>query len=248
MNNYLTLANFQSNLNQSPSALRAAGVKIRPFGDMQREIFIMYGIIYKVTGPTGRVYVGQTTRTLARRKGNHKCRALKQDRRYIFGIALLDEGFDNFTWEQIDGAETKEELDRKEKYWINFYDSRNPEKGYNTLEGGTHAKPWIAGKHHTPEACEKMRGRDPWNKGRNLPERYGEKISAGKMGKTIEKTRGENGYQTTITEQTARNIKVDCVAGLMPSEIAKKYNVKRYIVENIKYGKSWKWLNVEATA
>jgi group I intron endonuclease len=95
------------------------------------------GIIYKATGPGGKVYVGQTVKTLKARKGNHKYMALKGDQRTAFQCALLDEGFDAFAWEQIDQAETPEELDAKEKQWIAYYDSMNPGKGYNSTDGGT---------------------------------------------------------------------------------------------------------------
>jgi group I intron endonuclease len=97
-----------------------------------------YGIIYKATGPTGKVYIGQTKLTLKRRKAGHKFMALKGDRRFAFQIALLDEGFDNFAWEQIDQADTPEELDRKEKEWIAYYKADDPACGYNILNGGKH--------------------------------------------------------------------------------------------------------------
>jgi group I intron endonuclease len=96
----------------------------------------VYGIIYKATGPGGKVYVGQTVKTLNRRKGQHKFRTKKGDRRDCFHVALLDEGFDKFTWEQIDTAETPEELDAKEKQWIAYYRSNDPEYGYNISKGG----------------------------------------------------------------------------------------------------------------
>jgi group I intron endonuclease len=142
-----------------------------------RRFFIgdkrMYGIIYKATGPSGKVYVGQTKFTLAHRKGQHKFRAKKQDRRGAFQLALLEDGFDAFTWEQIDQAETREELDQKEKHWITHYDSMNPEKGYNNQSGGIttvyspEARKKISaahmgeknnmfGKHHTLDARRKM--------------------------------------------------------------------------------------------
>ena len=43
----------------------------------------MHGIIYKATGPDGRMYVEQTVKTLAKRKGDHKYRVKKQDRRTL---------------------------------------------------------------------------------------------------------------------------------------------------------------------
>lgn len=39
-------------------------------------------------------------------------------------------------FEEIDSADTQEELDNKERYWIKYYDSNNKEKGYNLDSGG----------------------------------------------------------------------------------------------------------------
>ena len=50
--------------------------------------------------------------------------------------AILQYGIENFVIEQIDSALTKEELYKKEQYYINYYDSQNPEKGYNMTSGG----------------------------------------------------------------------------------------------------------------
>jgi group I intron endonuclease len=110
----------------------------------------MYGIIYKATGPNSKVYIGQTVRTLAYRKSAHSYRAKKGDRRIPFQVALLKHGFSTFSWEQIDSAKSKEELDTKEKYWITHYKANDPSHGYNITIGGVGAK-------HTIESRRKMR-------------------------------------------------------------------------------------------
>jgi group I intron endonuclease len=98
-----------------------------------------YGIIYKATNSNNnKVYIGQTTYTLAHRKGAHAFRTKKGDRRSDFQIALLNEGFSNFAWEQIDQADSPEELDRKEKFWIEKLKSDDPLYGYNMNDGGTY--------------------------------------------------------------------------------------------------------------
>lgn len=46
-------------------------------------------------------------------------------------------GVDNFDFEVLEEGEfTKEELDSKERSYIDQYDSRNPKRGYNKQEGG----------------------------------------------------------------------------------------------------------------
>jgi group I intron endonuclease len=101
----------------------------------------MYGIIYKATSPSGKVYIGQTVKTLSRRKGNHKDQSLKSYHSYHFANAIRKYGIDNFVWEQVDTADSKEELNQKEKYWIAYYNSTNPTFGYNSQNGGSNGTP-----------------------------------------------------------------------------------------------------------
>jgi len=116
----------------------------------------VYGIIYKATSPDGKVYIGQTTRTLAARKSDHKVRAKKKDLRTSFQLAILEHGGVNaFIWEQIDQSENREELDAKEKYWIDFYNSMDPEKGYNNQDGGIHYSPSV---EHRRKLSESQKG------------------------------------------------------------------------------------------
>jgi group I intron endonuclease len=141
----------------------------------------VYGIIYKVTGPGGKVYVGQTTKALKERKQKHKIRAKKGDRRTVFCIALLDEGFDNFTWEQIDQAETKEELDQKEREWIAHYNSTDLARGYNT-ESGVRCPLAEATKRKLSKA---KKGRPSPNKGKPCSEEQKRKTSKALMGHPV---------------------------------------------------------------
>jgi hypothetical protein len=49
-------------------------------------------------------------------------------------------GIENFKIELIESVGTLEESNQQETFWINHYDSRNPEKGYNIREGGSNGK------------------------------------------------------------------------------------------------------------
>ena len=95
------------------------------------------GIIYKVTFPNKKVYIGQTYRTLEKRKAQHKQDMYKED--YAFYRALRKYGFENTNWEIIDRADSVEELDEKEMFWIREFKSytgfKNP-NGYNSNLGG----------------------------------------------------------------------------------------------------------------
>lgn len=113
----------------------------------------MYGIIYKITNLiNGKVYIGLTTRLLRERFASHLCMAFseKKDLHCKFHNALRKYGKENFKVEQIDSAESKEELDRKEQYWISYYNSI--EEGYNMKEGGFKG----TGYRHSEEARRKI--------------------------------------------------------------------------------------------
>ena len=85
-------------------------------------------IIYKTTNIlNGLIYVGQS---------------INNDPYYIGSGRLLKKaikefGKRNFKKEILEYCNNKFELDEKEKYWIDFLDSKNPEIGYNIIAGGT---------------------------------------------------------------------------------------------------------------
>ena len=102
---------------------------------LSKEKF-MYGIIYKITCTrNNKIYIGLTTKTLNWRFKKHIYEAFKYpDSPLHIRRAIRKYGADAFTIEQIDTAETQQELNQKEKYWIAFYNST--ETGYNETAGG----------------------------------------------------------------------------------------------------------------
>lgn len=93
-------------------------------------------IIYKITNLiNNKVYIGKTVRTIEQRFKRHCYDAKKNpNTKNHFHRALLHYGSENFKIEQIDTAETPKELNEKEQYWINLYQSK--EFGYNMTPGG----------------------------------------------------------------------------------------------------------------
>lgn len=97
------------------------------------EMVIQNMIIYKITNKlNGKVYIGQTTRSLAARIYGH----IHNHSRV--GKDMVKYGRDNFDISVIDNAETKEELDDLEIFWIAWYNST--QNGYNILRGGKATK------------------------------------------------------------------------------------------------------------
>ena len=111
---------------------------------------IKYGIIYKIINKVnGKIYIGQTTKN----KGFDE-RYSYNFEKYVHNSYLKNSinkyGIDNFEIiKEFDIAYSKEELDDKEKYWINYYNSTNRNYGYNREYGGSNGIP-------TEEAKKKM--------------------------------------------------------------------------------------------
>lgn len=95
-------------------------------------------IIYKSTNLiNNKIYIGQTINSLEYRKQQHYREAKSKNRKSVyFHNALNKYGYDNFIFEKIDEAQTLEELNEKERFWIKFYDSTNKNLGYNLDSGG----------------------------------------------------------------------------------------------------------------
>lgn len=90
-------------------------------------------------------------------------------------------GFDNFSWEIIDHASTKSELDFKEKMYIIKYDSFN--SGYNMTIGGDGGNTFEGlTKERQIEIGEKVRKA---LKGKKKPEGFSEKLSKIHTGKKM---------------------------------------------------------------
>lgn len=98
-------------------------------------------IIYKVTNQVnGKVYIGQTQKTFNKRycgKGVGVERIANSPKVNLhLASSIRKYGAENFIVEIIDRGLTVAELNEKEKFWIEHYDSTNNNKGYNVQFGG----------------------------------------------------------------------------------------------------------------
>ena len=91
-------------------------------------------LIYKYTNSVnGKVYIGQTSKTLEER-AQHNGRNYIESKRFY--AAIKKYGWDAFTPSVIDSADTVEEANAKEIYYISLYKSTDREFGYNLSSGG----------------------------------------------------------------------------------------------------------------
>ena len=90
-----------------------------------------YGIIYKATSPSGKVYIGQTIGRLEDRINRHRREA--QTKHYAFANALIKYG-SAIVWEVLYSNVPEDQLDNMERWVIANYDSYD--NGYNSTLGG----------------------------------------------------------------------------------------------------------------
>ena len=99
--------------------------------DEIKEVMGPTGIIYKISSPSGKVYVGQTVRSFEKRMREHRqetscCTSIKR--------AIHKYG-DEMKYEIIEDNIPHEQLDEREIYWIKELNSLAP-SGYNLTTGG----------------------------------------------------------------------------------------------------------------
>ena len=108
-------------------------------------------IIYKTTNLiNNKIYIGQDINNNYLYIGSGT----------ILKNAIKKYGKENFKKEILESCSSKEELDLKEEYWINYYNSTDKTIGYNIANGGG----GCVGCKHTEETKQKMSANTSGNK------------------------------------------------------------------------------------
>ena len=148
--------------------------------------------VYRHTSPSGKVYIGITSREPAKRWG-HGANYKRQNK--YFWNAIQKYGWENIEHEVLFDGLSKEEAQEKEIELIMAHDSTNVEKGYNLTTGGEcyqfpeHIKEKLRGprtlSEEQREALSK-RGKETYEKylkGRKKTKEEIERMAASKRGK-----------------------------------------------------------------
>lgn len=107
------------------------------FEKLTKEAQKHFGVIYIIRNTTnGLIYVGQTVNLKRRIKEYRVTSINKKSMKYSIIEAIVEYGFDNFTFDILDTASSKEELNEKEIYWIKQLKSTKSSIGYNKKTGG----------------------------------------------------------------------------------------------------------------
>lgn len=125
--------------------------------------------IYKITSPTGKVYIGQSINCRARY--THYKNGHGKDQVGLYR-SIQKHGWDSHTFEIIFECE-QEKLNEMEVYYISLFNSFGPPHGLNLTEGGCN---WV----RSVETRKKM---SQSQMGKKMPLEVREKISKGHTGK-----------------------------------------------------------------
>ena len=168
------------------------------------------GFIYKITNKVNnKVYIGQTNRSLEIRWREHKSRAGCHYTSHLYS-AMDKYGTDNFVFEGIEEA-TEELLDEREKFWISYYDSSNPQKGYNLTIGGQ------GKRNYSAEIIRNL-----WDEGKSVGEIIQE-LGCDKS--TVrEALLGHEGYSTHESLSRRKNIRKGVNKYTLQGEFVAHYN------------------------
>lgn len=171
----------------------------------------------------GKVYVGQTTRSLRERINDH----LRSDVG-IFPRALRKYGVKGFTFSVVDECSSKDELNKQEIKWIELLNSESP-NGYNLTKGGEQP-PSQKGIKRSEGTIEKLRGnKNALGATRSLKTKL--KMAEAKKG-------NKNSLGTTRSEETKRKMSLVKKGKRLSEEHKRRLSVAAR-VRMMKYPMPW---------
>lgn len=148
--------------------------------------------VYKITSPSGRIYIGQAVNICIRFSTYRKLKCKMQPRLYS---SFKKYGVENHVFQVIDICDT-DQLNDRERYWQDFYNVLS-KTGLNCILTATNEKKKVISQEvkdkirlktkmykHTPEAVEKIRKSST---GRVFSEETKKKISESQIGKMVSK-------------------------------------------------------------
>lgn len=201
-------------------------------------------IIYKYTCPENRSYIGITKNPETRKK-QHRRKESDISDLYPFAVAIRKFGYDSFTYEVIDEANSVREANEKEIYWIKKLNTTKT--GYNLSLGGFLNISKKIPEEKIIEAVELLK-----NSGqpvKSISKQTG--ISKAllfniKQGKTeySEKIEGynkstEGAHNAKLTVEQVLEIKEKLKIGISRKELQAEYKISKTLVQLIATGQNW---------
>ena len=215
----------------------------------------MYGVIYKLTAPNNKIYIGQA-KDYKKRMAEHG-RTKKYIKRKL-ACSIHKYKWINFKHEIIDTAETFAELNEKETYYINLFDSFLNGLNHNT--GGVGKRPLnnpnvnkiISIKN---KIAWKKKLADGWIsplKNSKLTNDHKIKLKNNHASKTdpekwhndqSKRSKGSSNGNAKLTEELAKHILSTYIVkpGYL-RELSIKYNISNSAIQALIYRRTWKHL------
>ncbi len=228
------------------------------FGEFYFKIMSKICGIYKITSPTGKIYIGQSV-DIKSRWSKHKWSSLRCCSTILYR-SIRKYGFDNHTFEIIKECK-KSELNKLERTYIEKYNTFESNHGMNLTKGGDSnvvlSKSTIEkirraskgnknslGMRHSDEAKEKLRIA---RTGVKKSEETRRKISEGHIGKKYpNRKRYSEEYKAECSrKRTGKKNKINGTSkyfgvGLIKTESNKKWRARIVINKKQKYIGSFK--------
>ena len=235
----------------------------------------MIGIYLITNKVNNKVYIGQSNNIDRRikqhiRSGQPEKYALKniRDSKTPIHLAMQKYSIQNFSFTILEECK-EQELNEKEKYWIQLYKSNNPKFGYNLTEGGQESI-GLKGEHHSQAKLTQKEVNQIKNllkySNKNLNEILKlypfiskSTLSMINQGKTWHDAsekyplrvlqtahKGSSNGRAKFTEQQVMEIRTKYSNGSKPKDLFLEYNhvASESAISSILYGKTYKHLPI----
>lgn len=230
---------------------------------LQDKKFCIYKIINLING---KIYIGKTLDINKRWRKHIKISKNREKKTYQYLHKSINKyGVVNFIIEELENNLTEQEAFDREKFWIIFFNSKNPDIGMNLTDGGE----GVSGLKWTEDSKNKIRGFNNHNFGKHLTEDVKDKLSKslsgecnGFFGKKHSKEvicflknrqisdeiknliskncQGEKQWNSKFSDDDIIEIRRKWDNGeYSQTELAKQYNVKPNTINQIVNRKRW---------
>lgn len=139
-------------------------------------------LIYKATNKiNGKLYIGQTVRSLESRKQRHISEALNKSNNMYIGRAIRKYGSENFDWCVLHECSNIDDLNQMEIHYIKLYNTFNT--GYNLTLGGEGVVGCIPSNETKKKLSELQKGKNNSFYGKKHSEKTKKEMSKTRRGK-----------------------------------------------------------------
>lgn len=130
----------------------------------------------------GKIYIGQSV-DIERRWGFHRWELVNDRHPNCHLQNAWNKTDGNFEFSVIEYCSV-DQLDDREIYWISFYQSNDPKKGYNLTTGGDGIRGLERTEEHRKNLSKALKGREGPMKGKKFSEEHKQKIARALRGNT----------------------------------------------------------------